>query len=102
MNSADTTKASDGSLTEATDARMNSAFNAVGEGLAQLGGQLQSTDPRDVADDLSAYARKNPVAFLAGAALLGFAAMRLAPEAARHLENEGGLDALKSGGTGYE
>lgn len=86
MDMTEQTQTPNRSLGDATDARLNSALNSVGQGIAQLGSDLQSTDPRDVADDISAYARQNPVAFMAGAALLGFAAMRFAPQAAQKLD----------------
>lgn len=54
------------------------AFDAVSGSLADLSDSVRSKDITEMVDDVSDFARRNPVTFLGGAALLGFAAVRMA------------------------
>ncbi|MSU88879.1 hypothetical protein GE300_04480 [Rhodobacteraceae bacterium 2CG4] len=53
-------------------------FGQIAESLAELSDGIRDKDLRDLVHDASAIARRNPLAFLGGAALLGFAATRFA------------------------
>lgn len=50
----------------------------IAGGLADASDALREKDLGEMAQDLSAFARKNPLVFLGGAALIGFAASRFA------------------------
>lgn len=54
------------------------AFGYVAESLADVADTINHKDFGEMAEDLSSLARRNPVAFLGGAALLGFAMTRFA------------------------
>ncbi|EAQ03251.1 hypothetical protein OB2597_13943 [Pseudooceanicola batsensis HTCC2597] len=54
--------------------------------LADLSGTVRNKDLGELVDDVSGYARNNPMGFLAGAALLGFAGTRLAKASRRDRE----------------
>lgn len=54
------------------------SFGQVAEVLAEMSDGLRDKDLRDLVSEASGYARRNPMAFLGGAALLGFAAARFA------------------------
>ena len=51
---------------------------------------MRDKDLGEVAGDVSDFARRNPLAFLGGAALLGFAGTRIARASERH--REGSVD----------
>ncbi|SIO00591.1 hypothetical protein [Vannielia litorea] len=53
-------------------------FGRMATALADLSDKVRDKDLGEVAGDLSTFARNNPLAFLGGAALLGFAGTRLA------------------------
>lgn len=53
-------------------------FGQIAETLAEMSDGLRDKDMRDIVHDVSGFARRNPLAFLGGAALLGFAATRFA------------------------
>lgn len=55
----------------------------IADGLADASQGLHDKDLGEMADELNDFARRNPVAFLGGAALLGFAATRFARASAR-------------------
>lgn len=57
------------------------AVQAVGRGLEQMGQRLRKQDTEVTLSDLKHYARLNPVSFLACAAAIGFAVTRIGPEA---------------------
>ncbi|WP_208347026.1 hypothetical protein [Pseudaestuariivita rosea] len=52
------------------------AAEQVANGLEQAASQIRSADLNDIVDNVSDFARRNPLVFLGGAALLGFAATR--------------------------
>lgn len=54
------------------------SFGQVAEVLAEMSDGIRDKDLRDLVSEASGYARRNPLAFLGGAALLGFAAARFA------------------------
>ncbi len=53
-------------------------FGQIAEGLADASDALREKDLSEMVQDLSTFARKNPLVFLGGAALIGFAATRFA------------------------
>lgn len=50
----------------------------IAEGLADASDAMREKDLSTMVQDVSAFARKNPLVFLGGAALIGFAATRFA------------------------
>ena len=50
----------------------------IAEGLADASDAMREKDLSTMVSDVSAFARKNPLVFLGGAALIGFAATRFA------------------------
>lgn len=58
-------------------------FGYMASTLADLSDTVRDKDLGEMVDDLSRFARRNPVAFLGGAALLGFAGVRMAKASAR-------------------
>ncbi len=65
-----------GSLQERT-------FGQIAEGIADMSETIRDRDVGQLAGDVSDFARRNPVAFLGGAALAGFAATRFAKASVR-------------------
>lgn len=59
------------------------SFGKMASTLADLSDTVRDKDVSEMVDDISDYARKNPLGFLAGAALLGFAGTRLAKASRR-------------------
>lgn len=53
-------------------------FGQIAEGLADASDAVRDKDLSTMVQDVSAFARKNPMVFLGGAALIGFAATRFA------------------------
>ncbi|WP_282063842.1 hypothetical protein [Roseobacter litoralis] len=53
-------------------------FGQIAEGLADASDAMRNKDLGEMVNDVSAFARKNPLVFLGGAVLIGFAATRLA------------------------
>lgn len=53
-------------------------FGQIAEGLADASDAMREKDLSTMVHDVSAFARKNPLVFLGGAALVGFAATRFA------------------------
>lgn len=53
-------------------------FGQVADAFADLSDTIRTKDLGETVGDLNSFARRNPVAFLGGAALLGFAATRFA------------------------
>ncbi|MBM7070080.1 hypothetical protein [Actibacterium sp. 188UL27-1] len=53
-------------------------FGQIAEGLADASEAMRDRDLSEMVQDVSAFARKNPLVFLGGAALIGFAATRFA------------------------
>ncbi|MBT8416299.1 MAG: hypothetical protein KJO42_02580 [Silicimonas sp.] len=58
-------------------------FGAAANALADVADTVRGKDLGEMVDDLSDFARRNPVAFLGGAALLGFAGVRMAKASRR-------------------
>lgn len=54
------------------------AASQVADGLAHVADRIRDKDLGDIPADLTAFARRNPGVFFAGAALLGFAVARMA------------------------
>lgn len=73
-------------------------FSAAADMMASFADTVHDRDLGQMADSLSDLAKRNPVAFLGGAALLGFAGARMAKTSrrARMLDRREGY-----GGTGY-
>ncbi len=61
-------------------------FGHMADALADMSDTVRGKDFGEMAGDLSGFARRNPLAFLGGAALLGFAGTRLARASERHRE----------------
>ncbi len=53
-------------------------FGQIAEGLADASEAVRNKDLGEMVQDVSAFARKNPLVFLGGAALIGFGATRFA------------------------
>lgn len=53
-------------------------FGQIAEGLADASEAMRDKDLSEMVQDVSEFARKNPLLFLGGAALIGFAATRFA------------------------
>lgn len=53
-------------------------FGQIAEGLADASEAMRNKDLSEMVQDVSTFARKNPLVFLGGAALIGFAATRFA------------------------
>nr|WP_306263605.1 hypothetical protein [Pararhizobium sp. IMCC3301] len=53
-------------------------FGQIAEGLADASDALRQKDLSTMVEDVTRFARKNPLVFLGGAALIGFAATRFA------------------------
>ncbi|QBF33308.1 hypothetical protein [Thalassococcus sp. S3] len=53
-------------------------FGQIAEGLADASEAMRNKDLGEMVHDVSAFARRNPLLFLGGAALIGFAATRFA------------------------
>lgn len=68
--------------TAAEDMRSGSpqerTMGQIAEGLADASDAMRDKDLSTMVQDVSAFARKNPLVFLGGAALIGFAATRFA------------------------
>jgi hypothetical protein len=58
-------------------------FGSMATAMADLADTVRDKDFGEMVNDVSAFARRNPVAFLGGAALLGFAGMRVAKASQR-------------------
>ncbi|ETX11438.1 hypothetical protein OCH239_20065 [Roseivivax halodurans JCM 10272] len=58
-------------------------FGQIAESLAGASDALRDRDLGEIAGDVSAFARRNPIGFLGGAALAGFAATRFAQASSR-------------------
>ncbi len=58
-------------------------FGQIAESLADASDTIRDRDVGELANEVSRFARRNPLAFLGGAALAGFAATRFAKASAR-------------------
>ncbi|MGZ9809306.1 hypothetical protein ACXN5S_02480 [Pseudoroseicyclus sp. H15] len=58
-------------------------FSVMADGLADFADSVRGKSVGDLVTDVGDFGRRNPVAFLGGAALLGFAGARLAKASAR-------------------
>lgn len=58
------------------------AFSHLADNLADVSDAIRDKDMADLLSDLNGFARRNPLAFLGGAALVGFAATRVAKASA--------------------
>ena len=54
------------------------AFASLADSVSDLADGMRDRNPSQMIDELSEFGRRNPAAFLGGAALLGFAAVRMA------------------------
>jgi|32_taG_2_1085360.scaffolds.fasta_scaffold49973_1 hypothetical protein len=62
-------------------------FGHMADALADMSETVRDKDLGEIAGDVSDFARRNPLAFLGGAALLGFAGTRLARASERNRGN---------------
>lgn len=75
-------------------------MSQAADGLAEIAGRLQDRPLGRIVDDVSDFARQNPVAFMSGAALAGFALARFAKASARAEDDRGDRKGGASGGGG--
>lgn len=59
-------------------------FGQMATSLAEVADSISGRDVPQLIDDLEAFGRRNPMAFLGGAALLGFAGVRMARASRKH------------------
>jgi hypothetical protein len=59
-------------------------FSQIADGLADASDALRNKDLGEIAGSVNDFARRNPLMFLGGAALVGFAATRFAKSSADH------------------
>ncbi|MCR9108870.1 hypothetical protein [Marivita sp. XM-24bin2] len=59
-----------------SDSLQAAALNQISAQISSVAAQLRDKPVDEMADDVAVFARKNPLLFLGGAALLGFAAAR--------------------------
>ncbi|MBF9033861.1 hypothetical protein HKCCE2091_06385 [Rhodobacterales bacterium HKCCE2091] len=62
-------------------------FGQMASALADVSDTVRDKDLGEIVGDLSDFARRNPLAFLGGAALLGFAGTRIARASRQNREN---------------
>ncbi len=92
---------------------VNSILSQAGEAVEDATNRLRERSIPDLMDDVSAFARRNPLLFLGGAALAGFAAARFlsasapadddGPELLTHEDDDlwsGHVDSAARGGLG--
>lgn len=65
-------------------------FGQIADGLADASEALSGRDLNQIAGDVSSFARRNPLAFLGGAALAGFAATRFVRASSEPRPESGG------------
>lgn len=75
-------------------------FGQIAEGLADASDALRDKDLSTMVNDVSQFARKNPLVFLGGAALIGFAATRFA-KASSEAETAAADQPTPAPATGY-
>ncbi len=59
-------------------------FSQIADGLADASDAMRDKDLGEIVSSLNGFARRNPLIFLGGAALVGFAATRFAKASGRH------------------
>lgn len=59
------------------DTLINQAAGRLADNLSDAANAIRTTDLKAVRDDVAGFARRNPLLFFGGAALLGFAAARM-------------------------
>ncbi len=64
-------------------------FGQIAESLADASDAMRNKDLGEMVQDVSAFARRNPMIFLAGAALVGFAATRFAKASGSDISEAG-------------
>jgi uncharacterized protein YukE len=64
-------------------------FGAAADAIADFADSMRDRDLGQMVDELSDFARRNPIGFLGGAALLGFAGTRLAKASRRDRVSQG-------------
>ncbi|PLS22950.1 hypothetical protein [Neptunicoccus cionae] len=70
-------------------------FGQMAEGLADASDALRDKDLGTMVEDVTHFARKNPLLFLGGAALLGFAATRFAKASGSSSHDDSNADAAQ-------
>lgn len=76
-------------------------FGAAADAMADLADSLRDRDLGQIADELGDFARRNPVGFLGGAALLGFAGARMAKASRRARLGDGDDNPARSRATAH-
>lgn len=66
-------------------------LETMANGVSAMSDQLAQHDLRELMDDVTAYARRNPAIFVAGAAVAGLVLARLAAQAGRQAQESGGM-----------
>lgn len=75
-------------------------FGQIAEGLADASDSIRNKDLGEMASDVSNFARRNPLVFLGGAALLGFAASRFVKASSHHQDGHTNMPDLPRSSTG--
>ncbi|MGB7407450.1 MAG: hypothetical protein WA908_03010 [Pontixanthobacter sp.] len=79
---------------------LGNAFKQAADSIAQFAETVEGKEPREMMRDVSRFGRDNPAAFLAGAAMAGFAAARVMKAGAEQSDAKlGDLDPNRSSGT---
>ncbi|MEX3314965.1 hypothetical protein [Sulfitobacter sp. PS-8MA] len=73
------------------------SFSQLADGLADVSDSMRDKDLGEMVDDLNGFAKRNPMVFLGGAALLGFVATRFAKAS-----SDSPRGGYAGGGTGVE
>ena len=77
-------------------------FGSLAEQLAGFSDALRGRDVTEIVGEVSAFGRRNPAAFLGGAALLGFAAVRMVRASAPEATPTGSAPMDRPNGDRYE
>ncbi len=73
-------------------------LETMANGVSAMSDQLAQHDMRELMDDVTSYARRNPAIFVAGAAVAGLVLARLAAQAGRQAQEEMGATGHGAGG----
>ncbi len=76
-------------------------FAQIADGLADASDSIKDKDLGEIASDVSRFAKRNPLVFLGGAALVGFAATRFATASARNEADYSGSTGTSAQGSAH-
>ncbi len=77
-------------------------MSQIASGFADASDAIRSKDLAELSREVSGFARRNPIAFLGGAALIGFTAARLAKASAKDRARDDRLEARTDGYSGSQ